>query len=275
MALGATPNVSKFDYDLAAATRDMESRVGKLQARREYRQWSQDWSAHVADDRANGRVSVISVKPPSKAPGGWEAVASGSVDERIRSQASRLASFGSRAYLTFHHEPENDAPGQSAVFRAAETHFYDVVKSVAPSLPVGPTLMTWTTESASGRSTSDWLPPADKMDFVGWDGYNFNRPSGAGWVTPAEIFDKAIALTADLGKPALISETGINGRYEGPHGELATDWLRDVISYARARHVRVMTYYNTGYVDSHTGKMTDGVVMTDQMEDVFRRALQE
>ncbi|HSP37237.1 MAG TPA: hypothetical protein VLR26_05755 [Frankiaceae bacterium] len=268
LAIGAAPPMTSFNHNMRAATKDMESKVGHLQTRREYRQWNEDWASYVSDDKANGRLPVISVKPPQQAPGGWNAVASGSVDQRIRDQATELASFDTPIYLTFHHEPENDAPQQSAAFRAAQIHFYDVVKSVAPSLQIGPTLMAYTARGGSGRNVNDWLAPDDKMDFVAWDGYNFNGPGSKTWQTPAQVFDKPLAVNTAHEKPTLISEIGINGHYDGPQGQSPVQWLRDALAYARDKNVVALCYFNTG----STAK-ENSVIMTPPMEDVFRQAL--
>jgi hypothetical protein len=267
-AIGAAPPMTSFNYNMRAATSDMESKVGRLQARREYRQWNEDWGYYVSDDKANGRIPVISVKAPQQAPGGWNAVASGALDDRIRNQATELASYDTPIYLTFHHEPEDDAPQQSAAFRAAQSHFYDVVKSVAPSLQVGPTLMAFTAHGGAGRNVNDWLVSDDKMDFIAWDGYNFNGPDSKSWQTPAQVFDKALAVNTAHGKPALISEIGVNGHYNGPQGQSPVQWLQDAIAYARANNVVAMCYFNTG----STAK-EHSVIMTPPMEDVYRQAL--
>lgn len=264
---GAAPPMTEFNYDMDAATSDMESKVGPLQVRREYRQWNEPWGYYVPDDKQHNRVSVISVKGPGSAPGSWSKVASGSEDERIRNQASQLASYGSTIYLTFNHEPENDAQ-DAATFRAASEHFYDVVKSVAPDVQVGPTLMAWTGRGGGNRSVNDWLYSDSKMDFIAWDGYNFNGPNGAGWQTPAQIFDKPMEIARDHGKPALISETGVHGAYNGPQGQTPPQWLQAMVDYANQNGVVLVAYFNTG-----SRQQQNSVIMTQPMEQVYRDAI--
>lgn len=267
---GAAPPMTRFGHDMAAATSDMESKVGRLQARREYRQWNENWGAYVADDQQNGRVSVISVKAPGTAPQSWWKVASGSEDDRIRQQARQLAGYGAPVYLTFHHEPENDAPQSSAAFRAASEHFYDVVKSVAASIQVGPTLMAFTARGGDGRNVDDWLYSNDKMDFIAWDGYNFNGPNGRGWQSPAQIFDRPMAVTTARGKPALISETGVHAAYDGPRGQTPAQWLQAVVDYAEQNGVVLLAYFNTGAQQEQ-----NSVFMSPPMEKVFRSAISQ
>jgi hypothetical protein len=128
--------------------------------------------------------------------------------------------------------------------------------------------MAYTARGGGGRDVNDWLYANDKMDFIAWDGYNFNGPNGGGWQNPSQIFDRPMAVTRAHGKPALISETGVHGAYNGPQGQTPAQWLQAMVDYAEQNGVVLVAYFNTGAQQER-----NSVFLTQPMEQVYRGAI--
>jgi hypothetical protein len=141
LAAGATPAVSgewtghkpgkiylgnsgpNFDQSLAM--------TGAIGLHRTYYTWSGGTAEthNITKDHAAARLPWISFSPPSSAPGGWAAVASGRFDADIRARARRYATYAKPVIVTFNHEPHTSNAGTPAQFSAAWSHIHDVMKS--------------------------------------------------------------------------------------------------------------------------------------------------
>lgn len=129
-----------------------------------------------ADITAN-RLPFLSVKPP----GPWADVASGKYDADLDSILKQLDTLGGPVWFAINHEPENDSTGTAPVekcesnttcsgtpsnWRAMQTKVRDRMNALATkNIAFMPILMTWTWDTRSGRTPSDWW-----VDGI-WDAY--------------------------------------------------------------------------------------------------------
>ncbi len=185
----------------------------------------------------------------------WTDMSSGANDAAVTSFLNSIPA-DHELLLTYAHEPENDNPlaeeiTRSAEWRAAQAHFYDLVKSVRPQTLVGPVLMSYTFEASSGRVWSRWVPPVDKMDFFGLDPYNPYKfpavgapntwrdwPMGAGMPIWQQACD-------DLGVPGAIGETACHEDESGIGPARKVAWLNGAIAYSLAHKHVAFCYFNS------------------------------
>lgn len=220
-------------------------------AKRVYFTWSQraNIAPVVSDLLARGVRPLVSLKPPSGAPGGWRAVASGQYDAQLRQVFDALPQCENVCIdFAFHHEPEDDAPSNAADFRAA----FDRVAALAPA-HVRPVvvLMGWTAEPASGRVWADWVPASAQaiaVDVYNW-AYSTSRP-GAAWTSPAEMMAPVLAL-AD--RPVLVWETN---SYEDPADPLRkAAWLLEWAELAETEQVEQVVFFDSASGQPNTFRL--------------------
>lgn len=154
-----------------------------------------------------------------------------------------------RCMLTFQHEPENPNKGiNAATWRTASRRFYDIVKSIRPDILVGPIIMGWTLNPASGRNPDDWDPGADKVDFYGVDAYQTHLfpPSGSptGWTAaPHPEMVTQVNRAAQRDRPAAVGETAC-GDYQG-NFTMKRDWIKACVDLMAENDAIAFCYFNT------------------------------
>jgi len=131
--------------DDLAALRAHEQALGKRFAIvRLYQQWNLP-GRKVDELVADGRLVLVSHKPPAPADGGWGAVASGREDATIRALADKYRGYGRQIIFSFHHEPHDDASdvktggryGTSAQYKAAWRRIHDIFAEEHAAASVG------------------------------------------------------------------------------------------------------------------------------------------
>ena len=153
-----------------------ESPTGvSLSVRRTFWQWADaDGGAadkmfvSVKDDIAKNRLPMISIKTP-----GWKAVADGTYDATLDTILKQLDSFGKPVWFSVHHEPEGgggsntpDDAGGAYEWRRMQSKIRARMKAVGTkNIAFMPILMSYTWNSASGRTPNDWW-----VDGI-WDAY--------------------------------------------------------------------------------------------------------
>lgn len=181
----------------------------------------------------------------------WPQMAAGEHDATVTSFLNSIPA-DHELLLTFAHEPENDNPlnqeaERSAEWRAASIHFYDLVKSVRPQTWVGPVMMDWTYNPASGRVWERWTLPADKQDFSGLDPYQpYLFPIIGAPTTwhdyPMSAVSTWQSVCNDLGVPGAIGEIACH-EFPGNPGRKA-GWIEDSIQHSLDNNHLAYCYFN-------------------------------
>jgi beta-mannanase len=236
---GALWGTSKFD-------KGWEAQMGRrFDIVHVYHQWSQDFP--TAEERAlaaDGRLLLVNWK----SPGSWAAVADGSQDAQINATAGRLKAFGKKLFLAFHHEPENDIPGdgQPADYARAFRHVVDVFNRVGADNVI----FVWNMMGFVGGNADIYptLYPGDAyVDWIAYDPYNWYgcRP-GDKTRSFAEITKPFYDWTAAHApsKPLMLAEYGLG---EQPAGAVSkADWFRDELVQLKTTRTRLkaLVYFN-------------------------------
>jgi hypothetical protein len=218
------PGANATTADVENAILSFETLIGrKLGMTRHYIRW--DFAPIPSDAMvwaANGRRVPFMDWRPQKMDGTyvkWADIAAGSQDTYIASVAesfkTRLA--GKKVFLTFNHEPENDAANNGSVATAADElarakeykAAYAHVKKIFAAHSVAGvrwvcTLVQGTYKGANGGADA-WFPRA--ATYVGADGYNRGACSG-GWKSFASLFKEAHDYAVLKGKSMVVEEFG-------------------------------------------------------------------
>jgi hypothetical protein len=265
------------DGTLYTAIAALEKKVGRRFAvDRQYQRWDDPLpSKYAMWTRASGRIPYVSWNSYHRngTPVSWAQIATGKHDAWIRAQAHSVAGWGRRMYLTFNHEPENDAHhcGTSGAYRAALTHIIEVFRKQ------GVTNVTWLltlmspTFKGNNGGPRNWIPDTP-FDVVGVDGYNrWPCYTKSGRKTFYETFAPAHSFAAGIGKPLAIGEYGTVeetacGNSGNPGGkakwlETASNWIQEWNNVAFVAYSHVFATYRgrplAFYVDSSSTSLAE------------------
>lgn len=164
-----------------------------------------EWpSSEFATDVAAGRYPHISFKV-----GSWASVRAGQNDAYIATIAGRVRDLGGPCFVTYWHEPTNDA-GAAADYVGAWRRVHDIFQAEGATNGA----FTWVMiayDLRVGFPADSWYPGTEYVDWLGIDPYNWapNRP-GSNWTDLSKICQHALAYTKKINKPMLIAETGTN-----------------------------------------------------------------
>lgn len=174
----------------------------------------------------------------------WRDVANGSQDANIIRVAGNLKAFGRKMFFIFEGEPEAndgatcDAPngiyGTPADYVAAWRHIQDVFRAQ------GVTNLVYVMSYAnpSGTTIASFDPGASRVDWYGWDPYNWVDCNGHNG-TWYEMADKAQPVydwfrTNRPNHPLMINETGSDEPVAGS-GKSKGQWFRNIPADFAAR----------------------------------------
>ncbi|MDP9233058.1 MAG: twin-arginine translocation signal domain-containing protein [Actinomycetota bacterium] len=224
---GAFPDpgvTSPTDAQVETAITDFESLIGrKLGMTRHYIRWDYPtipsnvmvWSAN------GGRVPFMDWRPQKMNDDyvKWADIAAGTRDTYIASvaEAFKTRLGGKKVFLTFNHEPENDAANNGPTgtaaeelarareYKAAYTHVKKIfVAHNVKNVKWVCTLVQGTYKGANGGADA-WFPNA--AAYVGADGYNRGACSG-GWKSFSSLFRDAHDFARLKDKNMVVEEWG-------------------------------------------------------------------
>jgi hypothetical protein len=158
-------------------------------------------------------------------------------------------------WFSYLHEPEdNIAKGEftRADFLAAYRRISTLAETAAPTnANLRPTLilMCYTVNPRSGRSWRDYFPGRAYVDVIGWDCYNHGVGT-AGYGTPQQLLDRAVATTREAGVAFGVAELG-SLIADGDDGTGRAAWLRAHARYLEGVQAEFVSYFDTN------GKGTD------------------
>lgn len=185
----------------------------------------------VAEAYARGWAVHFSYKmPPAD-------VAAGNRDTDIEDLVASVPA-GTRTFLTYFHEPENNSFSASD-WKVASERNASIVKAnrdADQDVLVGPVLMGWTLDPASERSITDWLDDNTTVyDFVAWDEYNDAPANGNPWESWADIWTKINSyMDSRQSLPQICAETGCQ-KDDPAYPQMTADWLLEAEADVDAR----------------------------------------
>jgi hypothetical protein len=212
-----------------------------------------DWaglSKDIAAEHLAGRLPWVSIKPPSDAPGGWQAVANGSLDDQISALAEHLKLTEDQpVLLTFNHEPSNDGTeADGRLWAAAYTHFHDVLAAHGGLVNVAdpPIVGDWLFNPQNkSQDPANWLTEdvLSRAPFLGIDLYE----NGSG-ETFAERIPRILDWLAAHGHPDMMIGIGETGSTDAAYQESsAVGWIDQSLAWVAANtdKVGVVSYFNS------------------------------
>lgn len=185
----------------------------------------------------------------------WPRAAAGEFDQVLTSIADSVPD-DHQALFTPHHEPDGGGgltqDGPPRDFRAMWQHLWEAVwtpvndrrkaRGARPIL-VGPVVMRGTLVYRR-EDMNRWIPPADQIDFVGWDGYGEGVPT----LDFTALFDPCYTW-GEQNRPGIPMVVGETGPWSYPSGSRA-DWIADFVADARSHiaegRLLAACYWNSG-----------------------------
>lgn len=219
-----------------------------IQAHRSYdKKIPASWSASVmSQDEGMCPVSLGSMKP------NWNETANGSNYEAIKKFVASIPD-DRVVYLTFHHEPEDNAKrnGYSVpLLQAAFGKFVDAVLAAnKPNVHPCFILMSYTFRPESGRNPDDYnmaakVKPEQLSKVVaGIDGYAHDPD-----VSAEQTFEKSLTTMGKWGFTRFgIFEVATHS------GDKRVKWINDMADWVyKRKNIEVVSWYNSG-VGPHAG----------------------
>jgi hypothetical protein len=225
-----------------------------------YHDWDDAWpSAEEQAYAARGRLLFEGWE--NRIFGGatvcWADIAAGGRDAAIDAQAQRLAAFGSRLFVGFMHEPEDNVGscqpgavndpladmGSVEEFKAAYRHIVERVRPVAPNV-------VWVLGLMGGNPDLSWTfyPGDDVVDWVAWDPYNWANCAGRANDSWRSVQQVALGMYAHLDavgntKPRMLGEYGAN---DDPAMGSKEQWFRDLPTTLRTAmpKLKALVYFD-------------------------------
>jgi hypothetical protein len=227
--------------DQAATDRDDIGGSRITMARRFYRSHQLDLMQRmVGEDAASDIVPFVSLKTP----GSWQDVADGREDPWLGKAVKILGGLDSPAYLSLHHEPENDHSGGGNTPDAWQQMHRRASKAAERyhQLSIVPVLMQWTFDPASARDPQQWLMP--EFPVLGVDVYNPWRADRAStWVEFGDLVAQVRQVVPDT--PILVPEFGSAVDELDP--ERASLWLRAAYESALSDNVAGLAWFDSEF----------------------------
>ncbi|HEY3238738.1 MAG TPA: hypothetical protein VGL92_04165 [Acidimicrobiia bacterium] len=187
----------------------------------------------------------------------WADIAAGGHDAAIDAQAQRLAAFGSRLFVGFMHEPEDNVGtcqpgavndpvadmGSVEDFKAAYRHIVERVRPVAPKV-------VWVLGLMGGSPALSWsfYPGDDVVDWVAWDPYDWANCAGRAndtWRSFRQVTQGMYAHLDAVGntKPRMLGEYGA---HDDPAMGSKERWFRDLPTTLRTAmpKLKALVYFD-------------------------------
>jgi beta-mannanase len=235
-------DVGSWDASVAAH----EAAIGRrLDVAHAYHQWG-DAFPTAAEQRVAARGTDLFLAWKPDVP--WRRVASGAEDATIDAAASRVAGFGRRVYIAFHHEPEDQVGssyGSAADYAAAFRHVVERFRARG----VGNAVFVWNVMGAVkwyGLYTGGLYPGDDVVDWIAWDPYNWGACRGERWTSFAGVvapFYSWLGAHGHGDKPFMLGEYGTVDD-PGQPGRKA-DWFAGERSQvAQFPNLRALVYFD-------------------------------
>jgi len=270
--------------DDLTALREHERQLGKRFAIvRIYQQWALP-GRKIDELVADGRLVLVSHKPPAPAAGGWGAVASGREDAMIRALADKYRSYGRQIIFSFHHEPHDDASdvkaggqyGTSTQYKAAWRRIYGIFAEEHAAAGAGGNVYfgyiatwNWMLRGNPPGSADAMYPGDDVVDLFAHDKYNWASCQRTKWEEFGAMWSPILDLAAAHHKYLIPAEWG-----SPPAGGRRNDWFRNAAHFMktdpRARQWMLgFAYFHDFHDNCHWDFMNQGNDGKDGWKDTF------
>ena len=261
------------DGDDIDALKRHERALGKRFAIvRTYHQWQLP-GRRVDAMVAEGRLPLVSHKPPAPGRGGWSAVASGREDKMIRALARKYRAYGRQVIFSFHHEPHDDASdvkrggryGTAAQFKAAWRRLHAIFAREGAVATAGGNVYfayvatsNWMLLGSPPGSADTMYPGDDVVDLFAHDKYNWASCHRTKWVEFEEMWSPILDLAAARQKYIIPAEWG-----SPPAAGRRNEWFRKAAHFMktdpRARQWMLgFAYYHSFHDNCHWDFMNQG-----------------
>jgi hypothetical protein len=261
------------DGDDLGKLREHERALGKRFAIvRSYQQWALP-GAKVDALVKDGRLVLVSHKPPVPEKGGWAAVADGREDRMIHALARRYRAYERQVIFTFHHEPHDDAAdvkaggryGRSGDYRAAWRRIHDIfVAEGAAAIAGGNVYFGYVATSnwmlrGDPAGSGDMMYPGDAyVDLFAHDKYSWGECRGERPVEFADMWSPILDLAAAHHKYVIPAEWGA-----APSRGQRNEWFRRAAEFMksdpRARQWMIgFAYYHSFHDGCHWDFLNQG-----------------
>ncbi len=190
-----------------------------------------------------GRDLVISFRPSP------QEVLTGKYDAEF-SRWFKQAPSNVNIFWSYIHEPEpmiDQGKFTAEQYRRAWQRIEGIADSVCRSNMYPTLILTgWTTTPASKRDWRTYYPGASVIDVMAFDPYNgVHDPGRDYYASVPSMFDSAVRVAREAGKPWAIAETGSRKIKSDPSGSQRAAWLNEMASYSRQNGATFVTYFQS------------------------------
>jgi hypothetical protein len=231
-------------WDAAVAAH--EAAIGRrLDLAHAYHQWG-DAFPTAAEQRVAARGTELFLAWKPSVP--WRRVASGAEDATVDAAAARVAAFGRRVYLTFHHEPEDQVGssyGSAGDYAAGFRHVVERFRARG----AGNAVWVWNVMGATkwyGLYTGGLYPGDDVVDWIAWDPYNWGVCRGEAWASFSAVvkpFHDWLGAHGHGDKPFMLGEYGTVDD-PGQPGRKAAWFNQQGSQLAEFPNLRALVYFD-------------------------------
>jgi hypothetical protein len=175
-----------------------------------YYAWEDNWtSGTTKSDLDAGRIPLVNWEPDGI---DFNKIVDGSLDATINARATGAKALGRPFFLDFAAESNGDeawSGNNAALYVSAYRHIHDRFVAAGATNVVWAWCPNVTDTDGTNKTTMDYYPGDDYVDWTGVDGYNWG---GGDWQTFAQVFARIYPLLAAKGKPILVGETSCSAK---------------------------------------------------------------
>ena len=187
-----------------------------------YYAWDDDWTRGTTkSDLDGGRIPLVNWEPDGIA---FDDIVSGKLDSTINARATGAKALGRPFFLDFAAESNGDeawSGNNAALYVSAYRHIHDLFVAGGATNVVWAWCPNVTDTDGSNKTTMNYYPGDDYVDWTGVDGYNWG---GRDWETFEQVFARIYPLLAAKGKPILIGEMS-----SSPDGGDKAAWIDAIV----------------------------------------------
>jgi hypothetical protein len=213
--------------------------------RLDYHLWNDDFpSKDELEASKGGRIVQFNWKPLLEdgtiIP--WRSIALGKEDQRIVQLARKIKAFGKKAFMTFHHEPDNDvgtAYGSAKDYAAAARRVHDIFEKNGATNAI----WMWYLIGAEKFADvfADMYPGDAYVDWISYDTYNRGvcregRKPWQGFADSKAWFYQYLEKNHP-NKPWMVTEYGTDDNIDPTPTK--ADWILDIKKQIRTKYPKL------------------------------------
>lgn len=206
-----------------------------------YEQWKVP-GADVAVQSANGKLVLVSHKPPDGNYLGWQRIAKGLEDVMIDQLAAYYKALQRTIIFIFHHEPHDNGATKGANgtdYVAAYRRIHDRFKAAgATNVKFGYCAVPmWV------RTPDAFYPGVDYVDVECHDPYNWAGYQGTAWKSMQQILEPLVSIAKARGTKLILGEMACHPSVGADNRD---QWFRDGAAWLKTQDTVIgFCYYNS------------------------------